>query len=83
MQLVFLYIEINLNIHSFDICFGHNVHTKPEIILNHLILIAKFYIYQCKTAALNPNMTGYVNISKHTLKVEKGITLTLEVFQKK
>ena len=36
-----------LTIHSFDICFGHNVHTKPEIILNHLILIAKFYIYQC------------------------------------
>ena len=64
-----------LTIHSFDICFGHNVHTKPEIILNHLLLIAKFYIYQCKTAALNPNMTGYVNIIKHTLKVEKGIAL--------
>ena len=62
-------------IHSFDICFGHNVHTKPEIILNHLILLAKFYIYQCKTAALNLNMTGYVNIIKHTLKVEKGIAL--------
>ena len=41
-----------ITIHSFDICFGHNIHTKPEIILNHLILnIAKFYIYQCKTAA--------------------------------
>ena len=35
----------NLTIHSFDICFGHNVHAKPEIILNHLILIPKFYIY--------------------------------------
>ena len=64
-----------LTIHSFDICFGHNVYTKPEIILNHLILIAKFYIYQCKIAALNSNMTGYINIIKHTLKVEKGIAL--------
>ena len=56
-------------------CFGYTVHTKPEIILNHLKHIAKFYIHQCKTAALNPNMTGYVNIIKHGLKVEKGIGL--------
>ena len=67
MQLVFLYSisKSTLTIHSnFDVCFSHNVHTKPEIILNHLILIMKFYIYQCKTEVhvLNPNMTGYVNI---------------------
>ena len=81
MQLVFFKIlqessisKTTLTIRSFDICFGH-IHTKPEIILNHLILIAKFYVCQCKIAALISNMTGYVDIIKHTLKVEKGVAL--------
>ena len=64
-----------LYLFTLDICFGHNVHTKPEIILNRLILVAKFYIHQCKIAALIPNMTGYVNTIRHTLKVQKGIAL--------
>ena len=32
---------------SFDICFGYNI-IKPDVLTNHLILIAKLHIYHCK-----------------------------------
>ena len=43
------------------------------IILNHLILIAKYYIYTCKLKKVNPSLQVYKTQIRAVYQVEKQI----------
>ena len=54
--------ECQFNFHTFtimDIFFGVFNAEEDLIILNHLILTAKFYIYKCKLNSKNPSIRVY------------------------
>ena len=56
-----------------DIVFGVFNAEEYFIILNHLILIAKFYIYKCKWNSKNPSIRVYKAKIGEIYQVEKNI----------
>ena len=45
------------SLNAFDICFGYNI-TNPDLLVNHLILIAKYHIYSCKIGDRIPTLSS-------------------------
>ena len=68
--------ECKINSHPFtimDIFFGA-FNTKDDLImLNHLILIAKHYIYKCKLNLVNPSLRVYKAKIRAVYQEEKKI----------
>ena len=56
-----------------DIVFGVFNAEEYFIILNHLILITKFYIYKCKLNSKNPSIRVYKAKIGEIYQVEKKI----------
>ena len=56
-----------------DIFFGVLNVQEDFIILNHMILIAKVYIYKCKLNSVNPSLRVYKAKIRETFYVEKKI----------
>ena len=56
-----------------DIFFGVFNVEEDFIILNHVILIAKFCIYKCKLTSVNPSLRVYKAKIRETFYVEKKI----------
>ena len=56
-----------------DIVFGVFNAEEYFIILNHLILIAKFYIYKCKLNSKNPSIRVHKAMIGEIYQVEKKI----------
>ena len=68
--------ECKINSHPFtimDIFFGVFDTEEDFIILNHLILIAKYYIYKCKLNLVNPSLRVYKAKIRAVYQVEKKI----------
>ena len=56
-----------------DIFFGVFNTEDDFILLNHLILTAKFYIYKCKLNTVNPSLRVYKAKIRDVYQVEKMI----------
>ena len=56
-----------------DIFFGVFNTEDDFILLNHLILTAKFYIYKCKLNIVNPSLRVYKAKIRDVYQVEKTI----------
>ena len=68
--------ECQFNFQTFtimDIFFGVFNAEEDLIILNHLILTAKFYIYKCKLNSKNPSIRVYKAKIGEIYQVEKKI----------
>ena len=68
--------EIKINSHLFtitEILFGVFDVEDDWIILNHLILIAKYYIYTCKLKKVNPSLRVYKAKIRAVYQVEKKV----------
>ena len=68
--------EFKINSHPFtitEILFGVPNVEGDWIILNHLILIAKYYIYTCKLKKVNPSLQVYKAKIRAVYQVEKKI----------
>ena len=68
--------EFKINSHPFtitEILFGVFDVEDDWIILNHLILIAKCYIYTCKLKKANPSLRVYKAKIRAVYQVEKKI----------
>ena len=46
-----------LSLNPFDICFGYNI-PNPDLLINNLILIAKYHIYSCKIRGQIPALSS-------------------------
>ena len=58
-----------IQLSSFDICFGYNI-TTPNFLLNQLILIAKVFIFECKTPEYMPSIKNSKIMIKDTEKLK-------------
>ena len=56
-----------------NILFGVYYENKDNIILNHLILMAKFYIYKCKLNSTNPSLKVFIAKTKTVYQIERQI----------
>ena len=55
-----------------EICFGVNVE-KPDRLTNHLLLIAKHFIYMSKLKSILPSFQSFLKIVRYTEKIEHQI----------
>ena len=53
-----------------NILFGVFNENEDNIILNHLILMAKFYIYKCKLNGTNPSLKVFIAKNKTVYQIE-------------
>ena len=56
-----------------NILFGVYNENEDNIILNHLILMAKFYIYKCKLNSTNPSLKVFIAKTKTVYQIERQI----------
>jgi len=56
-----------------NILFGAYNENEDNIILNHLILMAKFYIYKCKLTSTNPSLKVFIAKTKTVYQIERQI----------
>ena len=56
-----------------NILFGVYNKNEDNIILNHLILMAKFYIYKCKLNSTNPSLKVFIDKTKAVYQIERQI----------
>jgi len=54
-----------------NILFGVFNENENNITLNHLILIAKFYIYKCKLKSMNPSLEVFIAKAKTVYQIER------------
>jgi len=56
-----------------NILFGVFNNNEDFIILNHLILLGKFFIYKCKLNKIKPTLTIFLAKTKTVYYIEKKI----------
>ena len=67
----------NINLETLtlvNILFGVYHKNEDNIILNHLILMATFYIYKCKLNSTNPSLKVFIAKTKAVYQIERQIT---------
>ena len=63
-----------------NILFGVYNENEDNIILNHLILMAKFYIDKCKLISMNPSLKAFLATTKTVYQIEPKLQLNLTSF---
>ena len=74
-----------LNLKQADILYGVISKTKSESTLNHILIVAKFYIYSCNYDKTHPNLQRSVTLLKDKISIGKYIAFAShaeESFQK-
>ena len=70
------WINLSLNsnkpLRDHEICFGVNPQ-KTKILVNHLILIAKHFIFRCKIRECLPMFCDFLFVVQKTEEIEKSI----------
>ena len=66
-----LNIELTLNYKT--ICFGKMVNIKKDILVNFIIISAKYFIFKSKYLKIIPNITGYKRFLYKRIEIEKCI----------
>ena len=56
-----------------NVLFGVFNENEDNIILNHLILMGKFYIYKCKLNSTNPSLKVFIAKTKTVYQIERQI----------
>ena len=56
-----------------NILFGVYNENEDNIILNHLILMAKFYIDKCNLNSMNPSLKAFLATTKTVYQIEPQI----------
>ena len=62
------------------------INDAKDLLLHHLLLIARHYIYTCKQRDTRPNGQMYIQIVQRTVEVERQIAKdhnSLDTFKKK
>ena len=62
--------NILLNVSHLDILFGKFDLDKDFLLVNHIILLAKYFIYKCKLSKASPSLTVFKAKLKATYKLE-------------
>ena len=50
------------------------INDAKDLLLHHLLLIARHYIYTCKQRDTRPNVQMYIEIIRRSLEIERQIT---------
>ena len=66
-------VNILLNVSHLDILFGKFDLDKDFLLVNHIILLAKYFIYKCKFSKASPSLTVFKVKLKATYKLELHI----------
>ena len=62
------------------------INDAKDLLLHHLLLIARHYIYNCKQRDTHPNVQMYIQTVQRTVEVERQIAEdhnSLDTFKKK
>ena len=62
--------NILLNVSHLDILFGKFDLDKDFLLVNHIILLAKYFIYKCKLSKPSPSLTVFKAKLKATYKLQ-------------
>ena len=49
------------------------INDAKDLLLHHLLLIARHYIYTCKERGTRPNVQMYIQIVQRTVEIERQI----------
>ena len=61
------------------------INDAKDLLLHHLLLIARHYIYTCKQRDTRPNVQMYIQIVQRTVEVERQIAkdqISLDTFKR-